>query len=114
MDIKIGWPSICAALLVLAACEMPLESSDKPEHTSGPVAVSIRIAHENSSARSVLPDTPVTVNYELWGTLSGEEAVQLASFTDTSTTVDIAQGTWDFTLKAFNANDEQILQGGPF
>jgi hypothetical protein len=113
MDIKIGWAGICVALLVLAACGMPSEPSDDPEHTSGPVAVSIRIVQENSPVRTVLPDTSVSGNYELWGTLSGEEAEHLASFTDAdpSPTVEIGQGTWNFTLKAFNANNDLILQG---
>jgi hypothetical protein len=113
MDIKIGWAGICIALLVLAACGMPSEPFNDPEHTSGPVAVSIRIVQENSPARTVLPDTSVSSNYELWGTRSEEEAEHLASFTDVdpSPIVEIGQGTWNFTLKAFNTNSDLILQG---
>jgi fibronectin type 3 domain-containing protein len=111
----VKWLSVfCTALLLEAACQMPLESqpgSESGHIPESPGRVEVTITLKDSAGRSVLPDTSGSVSYALWGALVGAEAGELTTFTNDGTTITIDSGTWNFTLKAFNTEGEQILQG---
>jgi uncharacterized repeat protein (TIGR02543 family) len=104
-------PGVAAALaLLFSACAMP-----GPEHNpgqDGKAAVRVGVAASGIQARTILPTLPSAdlsgvTNWELSG---GAVETKLAEFTGTSTTVSLATGVWDFTLKGYENND-LILQG---
>jgi hypothetical protein len=67
----------------------------------------------NSTVRTVLPQVSLAdiASYKLLGGLNGAaEIVLVESFTGTGTSVSMLSGTWNFTLNAYNDNDEHILQ----
>jgi len=83
-----------------------LEQNDK-------VIVSLSVNSDNS--RSVLPQVSLenVTSFKLFGGKTGEDEILLLEFTkvQTNVTVQLMPGTWNFTLNAYNNNNEHILQG---
>lgn len=68
----------------------------------------------DDAARTVLPQVSLNdvAYYKLFGGLNNaQETILVDSFSNTNISVLLESGTWNFTLNAFNDNDEHILQG---
>jgi hypothetical protein len=102
---------ISVLLGILSTCDMFHKSEiDKPD--DGKVRVSIQTTYTGAE-RSVFPDIGLNNvdHFALWGGGSGgyEEAL-IPSFTQNAS-VALNAGTWNFTVKGYNAEDVLILQG---
>ena len=102
-------------LLFLLTCEMEAVSGANPVQ-DGRAAVYIGI--ETSGVqypavnRTVLPDTGIDVTkWELRGGKDSQSETLLAEFSGSGATVSLEPGTWNFTVKGYNANNGLVLQG---
>jgi uncharacterized repeat protein (TIGR02543 family) len=66
--------------------------------------------------RTVLPGTGIDVlkyvtKWELRGGKDSQSETLLAEFSDSGATVSLEPGTWNFTVKGYNANNDLVLRG---
>jgi len=77
--------------------------------------VEVSFSVNDSNARTVLPQVSLenVSSYKLFGGKIGETEIILLEFSkeQTSVSVEIMPGIWNFTLNAYNNNNEHILQG---
>lgn len=88
------------------------ENDGKDVGSAEIVTLKLNAAYEEDS-RSVTVSAPAIKQYELYGSVSGDQTL-LGSWTDlASASVSLVTGNWNFTLKAFSSTDSsaQVLEG---
>jgi len=100
--------------ILLLACSNDIFKGDQQSILQKEKAV-VSFSVMNSSERTVLPQVSLenVSSYKLFGGKTGETEIELLEFTkeETTVSVEIIPGTWNFTLNVYNENDELILQG---
>lgn len=106
---------LCTTALFITGCsngftDFPVKET--PQSFTGPLDNPVKLVPVKlsvtgtfaSASRSVRPSVDIA-RYELWGAVTGDEE-KLAEFTTlTGASVNLAAGTWNFTLKAFKTAD---------
>jgi hypothetical protein len=99
--------------MLLMTCSDEIQEQEIITNGKDKVVVSFFIMDDMS--RSVLPQVSLenVSSYKLFGGKVGEIETLLLEFSKEQTTVsvEIMPGTWNFTLNAYNNNNEHILQG---
>jgi uncharacterized repeat protein (TIGR02543 family) len=113
--IKYIVPVILACFSISACSNLFTKITDSGQDTASAAGgkVTLTISTSSASARTILPSTPDIAEYILYGGLSGGTQKSLASFETLSSgsSVALAAGTWDFTLKAEDASGNVVLSG---
>jgi hypothetical protein len=110
-----GLFGIFALTVLLFACLSETNIKDDQcliQNQQEKVMVSFSVT--NNMIRTVLPQVSLenVASYKLFGGIVGETETELLEFTKEQTTVsvELVPGTWNFTLNAYNSDDEHILQ----
>ena len=116
----LGIFGICILAIVLLSCpdesrvQEQLKPDDLVQEQQDRAVVSFSVVTD-SLVRTVLPQVSLAnvSSYKLLGGIGGTTEAELLEFTneDFQVSVELALGTWNFTLNAYDEDDVHILQG---
>jgi len=106
---KLFKQAAAAAVLALAVLFFACSNDFQPVEQGGLAAVSITVMN----GRTVFPDVSLSdaASFKLLGGTGGAGETELATFSGAGATVSLEPGTWNFTLNAYDNDDNLILQG---